>query len=310
MFARIIVSGFVVNNNGSGISALRIGFLTKNQKSKFKWKSAVTQRVSKYHFKDRPVSTMPLQAVDGSDWSSNNDDDDPERKMVPTPTHQSISAPEHVSILDNPPPHMPPSYMPSQFSQHIDPMGKAKTSTSSIPKETTRSSLHIAQAAPPNSSAKFIVQDAPFRSGIQRQQKQMIRQTAFLRQSWNRTDFVAVLSFWISFWLSVYGLESRYQLYVFRSLSVLRLMRLLTITSGTTVSFILTPDLNMMHHSHLWLPHQVILQSLKRASSLLVNVLLFLFFAAVLFSIVGVQSFKGSFDRYCVWIGTRFQIDE
>ncbi|EGG06060.1 uncharacterized protein MELLADRAFT_48591 [Melampsora larici-populina 98AG31] len=129
-------------------------------------------------------------------------------------------------------------------------------------------------------SSKIFFQETPFRSGIKRQQKQLITQTAYLRHSWNRTDFVAIVSFWISFVLSVYGWESQYQLYVFRALSVLRLMRLLTITSGTTV----------------------ILNSLKRASPLLVNVLFFVFFAAVLFSIVGVQSFKGSFERYCVWI--------
>ncbi|KAH9817542.1 Ion transport protein-domain-containing protein [Melampsora americana] len=145
------------------------------------------------------------------------------------------------------------------------------------PKDRSGSSL--------GSSSKIFFQETPFRSGIKRQQKQLINQTAYLRHSWNRTDFVAIVSFWISFVLSTIGWESRYQLYVFRALSVLRLMRLLTITSGTTV----------------------ILNSLKRASPLLVNVLFFVFFAAVLFSIVGVQSFKGSYERYCVWIDPTHQ---
>lgn len=126
----------------------------------------------------------------------------------------------------------------------------------------------------------FSQQTAPFRSGIERQQKQLIKQTAYLRQSWNRIDFVAIVCFWISFILATRGAEAAQQLYVFRALSVLRLMRLLTVTAGTTR----------------------ILNSLKRASPLLVNVVFFTVFAAILFSVVGVQSFKGSFDRHCVWI--------
>ncbi|WAR58908.1 hypothetical protein PtB15_10B248 [Puccinia triticina] len=118
-----------------------------------------------------------------------------------------------------------------------------------------------------------------------RQQRQLIKQTAYLRQSWNRMDFIAVLGFWIAFVLASSGAEAAKQIYLFRALSVLRLMRLLTVTSGTTR----------------------ILNSLKRASPLLVNVVFFIFFAAALFSIVGVQSFKGSFDRHCVWIDPQGQ---
>ncbi|EFP81922.2 uncharacterized protein PGTG_08171 [Puccinia graminis f. sp. tritici CRL 75-36-700-3] len=131
-----------------------------------------------------------------------------------------------------------------------------------------------------HSKPLFSQQAAPFHSGIQRQQRQLIKQTAYLRQSWNRMDFIAVVCFWISFFLATSGIEAAKQIYLFRALSVLRLMRLLTVTSGTTR----------------------ILNSLKRASPLLVNVVFFIFFAAALFSIVGVQSFKGSFDRHCVWI--------
>ncbi|GEM06733.1 calcium channel subunit Cch1 [Rhodotorula toruloides] len=105
-------------------------------------------------------------------------------------------------------------------------------------------------------------------------------QQAFLRHSWNRIDALAVLCFWISFGLALTGLEASENLWFFRSLSVLRGARLLAITPGT----------------------QIILQSLKKASPLLVNVGLFVAFAMLLFSIIGVQAFRGSYLRHCVWI--------
>lgn len=59
---------------------------------------------------------------------------------------------------------------------------------------------------------------------------------AFLRHSFNRLDFVAVVSYWVSFLLDVSGVETRSQLYVFRMLSCLRILRLLALTNGTSVS--------------------------------------------------------------------------
>ena len=59
---------------------------------------------------------------------------------------------------------------------------------------------------------------------------------AFLRHGFNRLDFVAVVSFWISFVLGIFGLEHQYHLYVFRMLSCLRIIRLLGITKGNAVS--------------------------------------------------------------------------
>jgi hypothetical protein len=60
---------------------------------------------------------------------------------------------------------------------------------------------------------------------------------AFLRHSFNRLDFVAVVAFWVSFLLSLTGVETRQQLYVFRMLSCLRILRLLALTNGTSVSW-------------------------------------------------------------------------
>lgn len=58
---------------------------------------------------------------------------------------------------------------------------------------------------------------------------------AFLRHSFNRLDFVAVVAYWISFFLSLDGVETSHQLYIFRMLSCLRILRLLALTNGTSV---------------------------------------------------------------------------
>ncbi|KAJ5135682.1 uncharacterized protein N7515_004960 [Penicillium bovifimosum] len=103
---------------------------------------------------------------------------------------------------------------------------------------------------------------------------------AFLRHSFNRLDFVAVVAFWISTFLSISGVESDRQLYIFRMLSCLRILRLLALTNGTSV----------------------ILRSLKRAAPLLVHVAFLIGFFWLLFAIIGIQSFKSSLKRSCVWI--------
>ncbi|KAK7696443.1 hypothetical protein QCA50_001100 [Cerrena zonata] len=118
----------------------------------------------------------------------------------------------------------------------------------------------------------------PFRLSIQRSQTVTQRNLPYLRQSWNRIDFIAVLSFWATFGLSMAGIErGEYHIGIFRALSVLRTARLLAITSGTTT----------------------IMQSLKTARPLLASVAYFVLFAMIIFSIIGIQSFKGSFRRTC-----------
>ncbi|KAG8944623.1 calcium channel protein [Tulasnella sp. 424] len=120
----------------------------------------------------------------------------------------------------------------------------------------------------------------PFQLAIEKQQSLSAQNLPYLRHSWNRIDFVAVTSFWIMFGLCITGMETtpNTHLYIFRALSVLRVARLLAVTSGTTT----------------------IMRSLKIAGPLLARVSVFVLFAMVLFSIVGVQSFKGSFRRNCL----------
>ena len=117
--------------------------------------------------------------------------------------------------------------------------------------------------------------------GSRQAQKKRLAHRAFLRHSFNRLDFVAVVSFWISFILAAFGVESKWHLYVFKMMSCLRIVRLLGITSGTSV----------------------ILRSLKRAAPTLLNVSFLIGFFWLLFAIVGVQSFKSSLRRTCTWRG-------
>jgi voltage-dependent calcium channel len=112
------------------------------------------------------------------------------------------------------------------------------------------------------------------------QQRNRLARRAFLRHSFNRLDLVAVVSFWISFALTTTHYENKKHVYVFSMLSCLRILRLLGLTSGTSI----------------------ILRSLKKAAPLLVNVAFLIGFFWLLFAIVGVQSFKSSLRRTCVWI--------
>lgn len=58
---------------------------------------------------------------------------------------------------------------------------------------------------------------------------------AFLRHSFNRLDFVAVVAFWVYFALTLSGAENVHKFYIFRMLSCLRILRLLSMTNGTSV---------------------------------------------------------------------------
>lgn len=147
--------------------------------------------------------------------------------------------------------------------------------------------------------------DVPFFQALnaQRAQHQKSNRKAYLRHSWNRIDFLAVTAFWLTFFLASTGLEYRHTLYIFRALAALRSARLLVITSGTAVRWFFAAGPDAMAHKT---PLQTILRSLKQSAPLMVSVAFFVIFAMALFSIVGVYSFKGSFQRSCVWIGTSF----
>lgn len=125
-----------------------------------------------------------------------------------------------------------------------------------------------------------LLPEAPFERAFHHQKTLLSAQRPFLRHSWYRADLVAVLAFWVTFILALTGQEATAtrHIYLFRALSVLRIGRLLAITSGTTT----------------------ILRSLKESGALILRVTYFVVFAATLFSIIGVQSFRGSLRRECV----------
>lgn len=76
--------------------------------------------------------------------------------------------------------------------------------------------------------------------GHSRQQQRIrLARRAFLRHSFNRLDFLAVVSFWVSFILSQLLVEENHHVYVFRMLSCLRILRLLSLTSGTSVKYLI-----------------------------------------------------------------------
>ncbi|KAF4123347.1 voltage-dependent calcium channel [Geosmithia morbida] len=115
---------------------------------------------------------------------------------------------------------------------------------------------------------------------LEEQQRFQLARRAFLRHSFNRLDFLAVCSFWMSLILSISGIEHASHFYLFRMLSCLRILRLLAVTHGTSI----------------------ILRSLKKAAPLLVRVAFLILFFWLVFAIIGVQSFKSSLSRQCVWL--------
>ena len=124
-----------------------------------------------------------------------------------------------------------------------------------------------------------LLSEAPFQNAVARQRDLAHSNRPYLRHSWHRIDLLSITCFWISFLLALSHNEATptLHLYIFRALSVLRCARLLVITSGTAT----------------------ILRSLKRAGPLLVTVGFFFLFASALWSIIGIQSFQGSFRRQC-----------
>ena len=125
-----------------------------------------------------------------------------------------------------------------------------------------------------------LVPDAEMPGHGRQQQRIRLARRAFLRHSFNRLDFVAVVAYWVSFGMQIGRYEMGRHVYIFNMLSCLRILRLLGLTGGTSI----------------------ILRSLKRAAPLLVNVAFLIGFFWLLFAIVGVQSFKSSLRRTCVWI--------
>jgi hypothetical protein len=110
---------------------------------------------------------------------------------------------------------------------------RADTSTTLLEKTSSLSSAVTAPAYPPAQEMLVL----PFQFSMRLARDITRRNLPYLRHSWTRIDAIAVVAFWITFILAQTGVErGRYHIGIFRALSVLRTARLLTITSGTTVS--------------------------------------------------------------------------
>lgn len=103
---------------------------------------------------------------------------------------------------------------------------------------------------------------------------------AFTRSSWNRVDFVSTVCFWIGMFLSIKNFDERAGVKIFKPLAVLRILRLVDTDTGISS----------------------ILRALKYGIPQLVSVGSMLVYFWVFFGILGVQLFKGSLRRQCVWI--------
>ena len=81
----------------------------------------------------------------------------------------------------------------------------------------------------------FALQEPEKGSSVTQDSRDRLARRAFLRHSFNRLDFLAVVSYWISLCLALTGIERGRHLYIFRMLSCLRILRLMALTEGTTV---------------------------------------------------------------------------
>lgn len=102
---------------------------------------------------------------------------------------------------------------------------------------------------------------------------------AYLRNSWHRIDFISIIMFWISLFLSIDRYDVEHNIMIFRALSCLRILRLCNLTKGTST----------------------IMRALKLAMPQLIDVIVFIGCFGLFFALIGVQSFKSSFSRHCVW---------
>lgn len=101
----------------------------------------------------------------------------------------------------------------------------------------------------------------------------------FARSSWNRNDLLSSCCFWIAFFISFNNYDVKQGIIIFKALSVIRILRLLDTDTGISS----------------------ILRGIKHGLPQLVSVGSMLLYFWVFFGILGVQIFKGSLKRQCVW---------
>ncbi|KAF9357185.1 calcium channel protein [Mortierella sp. AD094] len=96
----------------------------------------------------------------------------------------------------------------------------------------------------------------------------------FFRSYYNRLDGIVVVCYWIDFILMMTGVQ---ELYVFKAISSLRPLRLLSLTEGTST----------------------IIDSLSMSAPVLLTILGFIFFFFLILSLIGLLLFQGALSRRC-----------
>lgn len=114
---------------------------------------------------------------------------------------------------------------------------------------------------------------------IHKKVEEMNLHRAYLRNNWQRLDFISILSFWISLPLSFGHYDAKHHIMLFRALSCIRILRLCNLTTGTNI----------------------ILRACQSAIPQLVDISIAIACFWVIFAIIGVQSFKSSLTRHCEW---------
>lgn len=102
---------------------------------------------------------------------------------------------------------------------------------------------------------------------------------AFLRSSWNRIDFTSTICFWMGLFLAIHEYDIKKGIRIFKTLAFLRILRLVNTDTGLSS----------------------ILRGVKYAIPQLINIGSMFVYFWLLFGILGVQSFRGSLRRQCVW---------
>ncbi|KAF9174751.1 calcium channel protein, partial [Mortierella sp. AD010] len=96
----------------------------------------------------------------------------------------------------------------------------------------------------------------------------------FFRSYYNRLDAVVVVCYWVDFTLMMTGVQG---LYIFKAISSLRPLRLLSLTEGTST----------------------IIDSLSMSAPVLLTILGFIFFFFLILSLIGLLLFQGALSRRC-----------
>ncbi|KAG0376923.1 calcium channel protein [Mortierella sp. AD032] len=96
----------------------------------------------------------------------------------------------------------------------------------------------------------------------------------FFSSYYNRLDGIVVMSYWIDFAFMMVGIQD---VYIFKAISALRPLRLLTLTEGTST----------------------IIDSLSMSAPLLLTILVFIFFFFLILSLIGLLVFQGALSRRC-----------